>query len=273
MKHRSLAWPLALLLSCAVPDAFSQPGKPDQPVYRKGGFSSMIAMGKALFKTLKPAFKEQVHFQPVSLETDVMPYVRLEEYKDPDVPKPMRMVFISVGFIDLVNYVAHAKAIDKVEKGFFDKYVLSLGQESGEKGLKELPRLSDPKFWTEDMMNEQESSFNQMCGILLATELSHHYLGHYKKYADKLMDANGKPVPINSLLTEAEWKDSLKAGTINALNCGYGIDGIKSLFDAIEKMPQRPAWTTYFLPKFANVKQVKKDLKRLEDNFFAGNEL
>ena len=36
---------------------------------------------------------------------------------------------------------------------------------------------------------------------------------------------------------------------------------------------QRPACTQYFAPKNANFKQIKKDLKRLEDNFFAGKEL
>lgn len=273
MKFRSIRRVFSLLVLTIVLDARAQPGNPDQPVYRRGGFSSMIAMGKGLFKGLQPSFRDKVHFQPVSLETEVTPYVRLEEYKDPDMTQPMRLVFISVGFIDLVNYVAHARAIDRVEKGFWDKYVQFLGQDNGEQGLKQLPRLSDPKFWTEDMMNEQESNFNQMVGILLAIELSHHYLGHYQKYLDKLMDGAGKPVPITNLLTESEWKDSLKAGAVNALNCGYGIDGVKALFEAFEKMPQRPAWTQYFAPKNANFKQIKKDLKRLEDNFFAGKEL
>ena len=230
----------------------------------------MAKMGKALFKALRPAFREQLHFIPVNLDLGVMPYVYPEERQDPDMPKPMRMVFISVGLVDLVNNVAHAKAIDKIEKGFFDKYVVSLSQETGEKELRELPKLADKRYWTDDMMNEQESNFNQMAGTLLAIELSHHYLGHYKKYADKLKDPQGNPVPINTLLTEAEWQNSMKAGALDALNSGYGVEGIKSFYDSIEKMPKRPAWTVYFLPSFAKVSKLKKDLQRIENNFFAG---
>lgn len=262
---------LAVGLAVAfVGEALAQPGIPDLPTYRNGGFSALGKMGMALFKAMRPVFKEQVHFAPVSMEKGVMPYVRLDESQDPDIPKPMRRVFISDGLADLVNNVAHAKAIDKIEKGFFEKYVISLSQETGEKELRELPKLADKRYWTDDIMNEQESNFSQIAGTVLAIELSHHYLGHYKKYAERLKDPQGNPVPINSLLTEAEWQNSVKAGALNALNCGYGVEGIKVFYDCIEKMPKRPPWTVYFLPSFAKVSKLKKDLQRIEDYFFAG---
>jgi len=46
----------------------------------------------------------------------VTPFIRMEEIPNPDLGKSMATVFISVGFIDLVNNVAHAKAIDKIER-------------------------------------------------------------------------------------------------------------------------------------------------------------
>lgn len=229
----------------------------------------MVAMGKQLFHELSPKFKEHLYFQPVNLDSDPMPFLRTEELKLPDMEKPMRLVFISVGFVSLVNYVSHAKAIDTVEKGFFLKYVLALATENGDKDLKELPKIS-PKYWSEDLMNEQESNFNQMVGALLAIELSHHYLGHFQKYAAQLKGPDDTDVPINQLLTPVEWEDSLRAGARNALLCGFGVDGIISLFEAIEKMPQRPPWTIYFMPPGAKVAKLKKDLKKLEDAFFAG---
>jgi hypothetical protein len=255
-----------------VRGALAQTTSSELPSYKRGGFTSMVLMGKELFKALSPKAKSELHFQPVNLDSDAMPFVRTEELQLPDMARPMRMVFISVGFVELVNYVAHAKAIDKIEKGFFLRYVLSLAAEAGDRDLKELPKITNPAYWTEGMMNEQESNFNQMVGILLAIELSHHYLGHFQKYAAQLKGPDDTFVPINGLLTPAEWENSVKAGARNALQCGYGVDGVIALYEAIEKMPQRPPWTTYFLPPGVKVARLKRDLKRIEDNFFAGGE-
>jgi hypothetical protein len=244
---------------------FAQPSA-DAPTYKQSGFSATLRLGRDLYNALKPQYRDKVHVQPVSLETDVMPFVHTVEY--PDEVKPMRMVFISAGFFDLINNVAHAKAIDKIQKGYFEKYVTSLAQETGEKSLKDLPNVSDKRFWTEDMMNEQLSNFNQMTGMLLAIELSHHYLGHFKKYEAKLNDPSGKAVPINSFLTEKEWDESLEAGIDNALDCGFGIDGVKALYESIDKMPKRPAWAVYFLPENSKYAKIKKVLEKKEKVFF-----
>lgn len=259
-----LLWPALL---------WSQPTNPDMPTYRRGGFSSINAMGVTLFKAVKPQYRDQLHFRPASLETDVSPYIRLEEYKDADLPRPMRLVFVSVGFIDLVNNLAHAKAADKAERGFFDRYVQVLAKESGEMQLPQIPRITDPKFWTDAMMNEQESNFSQMVGMIMAIHLSHHYLGHYQKYAEQLTDVQSKPVSINQFLTEAEWQAAVKAGTVNSLNAGYGIEGVTALFDALDRMQIRPPWAVHFLPPFVKVGKLKKYQKLLEDSFFANKEL
>ncbi len=236
----------------------------------KTGFAANIKLGIELYKSLKPKYKDLVHIQPITLEDSVMPFVRLVEEPGDDPARPERMVFISSGFVDLMNNVAHAKAIDKLEKGFFDKYLVLLSKETGETALAELPKLSDKRFWSEDMMNEQLSNFNQMVGMVVAIKLSHHYLGHFKKYTERLKTSDNKVVPINTLLTPPEWEESLKAGSINALNCGFGVEGVKALFDSIEKMPQRPPWTLNFLPADAQVKKIKKSLEKTEKDFFAG---
>jgi hypothetical protein len=259
-------WPLfVLVLSLAL----SVPAQGAEEAHSyESGYKAIMRLGSDLYKALKPKERDQIHVQPVSLETDVTPFVRCVEY--PDDTKPLKMVFISIGFVDLMNNVAHAKAIDGTEKGYFEKYILSLAQEKGENSLKDLPGTSDKKYWTEDMINEQLSNFNQMVGMILAIELSHHYLGHYKKYADKLSEEKGKPQPINSLLTEKEWEESVKAGARNALECGLGAEGLKSLFDSIEKMPTRPDWTIYFLPKNIKIAKIKKELDKMESDYFKG---
>ena len=72
------------------------------------------------------------------------------------------------------------------------------------------------------------------------------------------------------MISLTEWNDALMAGAKNALECSLGVDGIKSFFECIDKMPQRPLWTEYFLLPKANVRKVNIQLTRLEKAYFAG---
>jgi hypothetical protein len=167
-----------------------------------------------------------------------------------------------------VNYVAHAKAIDKLEHGYFEKYISMLSEETGEKELRPPPDLSDQRYWTPDMRNEQLSNFNQIVAHTAALYLAHFYLGHYQKHAAQSLDSAGKRVPINQLLTPKEWGEAMHCGVQNALDCGMGVEGVIALYECIDKMPQRPAWTIYFLPSKAKFSAIKRDLKQCEKNYF-----
>jgi hypothetical protein len=251
----------------------AQPGNPDEPTY-KTGYNAIRMLGLDLWKALKPKFRKQIWPEPIFLETDVTPFVRPVEVKYAGDPTPMRAVFVSAGFIDLVNNIAHAKAIDRIRKGYFKKYVLSLAQESGKMELKELPDLSDKRFWTDDVLNEQLSNFNQIVGVVVGTKLAHHYLGQFLKYKDKLkLNQPGRQVPMNNLLTPQEWDAAFRCGVIDALNCGLSVEGIEALYDAIDEMPKRPPWTVNFLPDNVKVKALKKKLKKMERDFFSGKHL
>lgn len=232
------------------------------------GFSTVLKIGKALNESLAVKAREQIHPQPVTLDLWDMPTVRPADLFEDG--RPFGQVLISAGFIDLINHVSHAKAIDKIERGYFQKYILSLAEESGERELKELPNISNPRFWNDDVMNAQLSSFNQMAGMIVAINLSHHYLGHYRKYSSQLGVPHKYPVSINDLLTPAEWEQSVKTGAHNALDCALATDGLRALFEAIDQMPKRPAWTAYFLPKNADVKRLNKELQKHETDFFHG---
>ncbi len=265
MKATKLFLLLCIILGVSLGFAYAEE---EAPRYATG-YSATMKLGTDLYNALKEKYRSQIAPQPISLETEVKPFIKPTEY--PDEKQPIRMVFISVGFLDLINHVAHAKAIDKIEPGYFERYLLSLAQEKGETSLKELPRISDKRYWTDDIMNEQVSNFNQMTGMLVALNLSHFYLGHYKKYADKLDEENGKQaVAVNNLLTQSEWDASLKCGAAHALDCGFGIDGIKALYECFSKMPHRPDWTAYFLSDRANVGKVKSQLEKYEKDYFQG---
>jgi hypothetical protein len=233
------------------------------------GYKTTMRLGSDLYKALEPKRRMVMHAVPVWLETELAPSIRPLEY--PDDPKPLRIVFISVGFVDLMNNVAHAKAIDKITPGYFENYIMKLSAESGEKALTDLAGISEERFWSDDMLNEQQSNFNQMAGMVLAIDMSHHYLGHYQQYQNLLVDGKGHFVPINNLLTESEWRQSVREGVRNALDCGLGVDGLKALYECIGKMPlPRPPWTAYFLPSKAKVPTLLRELETLEAKYFKG---
>lgn len=248
---------------------FAQSNSPDGLTY-KVGFSAMMRLGADLHRGLDKKYRAQINSQPLSLETDMTPTLRPGEEKYEGEAQPMRAVWISAGFVDLVNRVAHAKAIDQIEKGYFAAYIQSLAMESGEKELKPLPNDTNPKYWTEDMLNEQLSNFNSIVGVAVGIKMAHLYLGHHTKYADKLVDEKGKPLPINNFLTDKEWGDAFRLGVKTALDAGCTIEGVIPFFECFDKMKTRPAWAAYFVPARADFSKMKKEMKDIQSRFFAG---
>lgn len=259
-----LTWGVGCVLPATAP---AQVDTSDNPTY-KTSLGTITKLGLDLQRALKPQYKEIVYAQPILVEAGDMPMVRLEEI--PEDPRPMPKVAISQGFIDLINRVAHAKAIDKIQKSYFQKYILSLAQESGDQELKPLPNDTDKSYWTEEMRNEQYSNFNSIVGTMVGIKLAHHYLGHYKKYQSKLVGPDGKRVPINNVLTPKEWDEALRLGVRNGLNAGCTIEGVLPFFECFDKMPKRPAWTAFFVPDNAKYRDTRKVLEKVQKDFFAG---
>jgi hypothetical protein len=262
---------LTLIVSviwCGAVQAAGQTAQPKAERYEKSAFPAVQKLGADLQKSLAPKYRQQIHAVPVFLEPGAQPLLRVVAH--PASPQPQCGVAMSGGFVDLVNNVAHAKAIDALQRGFFENYVraLSNGDNSGK--LAAMPRLDDPRFWSGDVMNEQLSSFNQVMGAALAIKLAHHYLGHYQKYAAQLSDAQGNAVSINRLLTSREWNAAVEAGVQNALNSGYGVQGILQFYDCFDKMKTRPEWAEFFLPEKVKIKSLRKDIEKIERKFFGG---
>jgi hypothetical protein len=264
---------LIALLAVAAPGLVAQPNSPDGLTY-KTGYSAMMKLGRALYDQLDAKDKNVISSQPISMDVDLTPFTRMMYYPaDSNEPGavPLRGVWISAGFIDLVNHVAHAKAIDKIQKGYFQKYINQLMTETGEKELQPLPDDSNPKFWTEDMLNEQQSNFNSIVGIVVGIKMAHHTLGHFDKYKDKLIEKDGvKPVPIEELITDKEWEDAYKEGLFTSLNAGCFTEGVIPFYEAFDKMPVRPPWAIYFLPPKAKFAKMKKDFVKFQDDYLAG---
>ena len=261
---------LLLAAAAATPRAFTQGNNPDGLTY-KTGYSAMMKLGRALYDQLDARDKDIISPQPISFDVETAPFSRLMFNIEEAGAKPLRGVWISAGFIDLVNHVAHAKAIDKIQKGYFQKYIAQLMTETGEKELRALPDDGNPKFWTEDMLNEQMSNFNSIVGIVVGIKMAHHTLGHFDKYKNKLVEKEGvKPTPIEELVTEKEWEDAYKEGLYTSLNAGCFTEGVIPFYEAFDKMPTRPPWAVYFLPPTAKFSKMKKDFVKFQDDYLAG---
>ncbi len=222
-----------------------------------------VKIGDALYDALSVKDGDRVNVHPLCLQPSPSPYIALQA---PEGKHVAGEVCISEGMIDFLNHVAHAKAANRVEPGFFDRYMRGLS--IGDQGRIKLPAISDERFWTIDVRNRQMSLFNQMIGILTAINLSHYYLGHYAKYADKL--TGDPPRSINQFLGPAEWEASVKAGAINSMVCALAPQGASTLFEALGKMPQRPAWSVYLVPPYADLGDLTKELSSYETNFYQG---
>jgi hypothetical protein len=226
-------------------------------------------IARELHEALEPAVRGRVQPGVAYLEQMPAPYLQPVLMQAGD--KPCRTVAVSAGLVDLLNALTHAKALDEIERGFYRKFLATLATPAGTGGPPAVRPGTPQTAWGFDTMNHQTSLFNQMAGTLVAIKMAHHYLGHYERYAARLGPGTSPDTSINALLTPEEWKEAVLRGARNALDCGYGVDGFKTLCEALAQMPSRPDWALQFLPANADVGRMKKDLDKLEKRFFAGN--
>jgi len=230
------------------------------------GMKVALQIGSDLYDSLDAKYRDKLQAPPICAVSVDAPELAPVEKNDEN--KALGQIAISVGFVDLINHIAHAKAIDHIQPGYFQQYMSSLASESVSGTPPQAPNIVEDRYWTDDVMNEQASYFNQMMGMTMAINLSHSYLGEFNKYAGQMQ--LGKMVPINNFLTSAEWDTGVRAGTVNSLNCALGTEGAKALFDAIGKMSHRPAWTAYIVPQNIDINKLNKRLAKYEVDFFHG---
>jgi hypothetical protein len=222
-------------------------------------------IGNDLYATLDPKFQTGLNPEAVSLEKSAAPVIAPVRRNGQGFPA---QVSVSTGFIDLLNHIAHAKAIDRIQPGYLGRYVSELAQPGAEENPPLPPNLDNPRYWTEAVMTDQASYFNQMISLTLAINLSHHYLAHYHKYAAQMPE--GKPAPINKLIAPVEWDASVRCATLNSLDCALATEGGRALFAFIDQMPRRPAWTDYIVPQGVNITRLNAQLSDYETDYFRG---
>jgi hypothetical protein len=256
----------ALFLSVAFSAAANEVEAPARCYPTDGAIA--LRWGSDLCEALPAQFGGHLAASPVQLmpgtATQIAPTFRTNG------TKVLGQVSVSEGFIDLINHLAHAKAVDRIRPGFFREYLRNFTRITGTNSAATPPMIADARFWASDIITEQATYFNQMLGVILAIDLAHHYMGYTAKYAERIAGAGHKAVPVNEVLTPAEWEMSARAGAADALSCALSTDGARALFDAIARLPRRPAWTETIVPKGVDLKKLQKDLARYEKVFYHG---
>lgn len=260
MSRRALHLGAALLLALTA----SQAAGANTTNRYETGFVTVERIARDLYSALPPEKRRELANPPVVFASASAPYLQLSEGTGSS--NNLRVATISRGLIDVLNYVAHARAVDHVDTGFFDKAVKSLAR-NDDGALADLEQPTHPGAWAFNTMNWQMSHFNQMAAGLMAIQMAHHHLGHSSKYASQI-GAGTNAAPLYSVLTPKEWREAVLAGSRHALDCGLAPEGLIVLYDAISRMPQRPAWAIHLIPPGAEVSILRLELNRVEASFF-----
>ncbi len=235
-----------------------------QPGYTFG-FAQVSKLANELHAALEPKKKQAI--QPGILLAENVPSPSAGPVEIQKNGQLQHTVQISAGCIRFLNSVSHAKALSAGDNDVVKAYAVRVAAADIPPAVTD--GMAPEKAWPADVMNIQATQFNQMAGAIVAIDYAHHYLGHYKKYTAQLTaDANGAVPPMSKVISEKEWREAVLKGAKNALDCGLGVEGLKTLFECVQAMPTRPAWCAYFVPDKADLSKLSKDLQRLENDFF-----
>jgi len=229
-------------------------------------FTNVSKICAELHQALDAAKRQQLQAEPVLLEQLNIPC--LTPATASRNGSSATVVQVSAGFIAWINRASHARALDESQPGCFSRYLTAIASVTNGNSAQVGQDLAPETVWSFETMNHQAGLFNQMTGALLAIDLAHHYLGHYKKHSARLEPASDSPVPISPFLSEKEWREAVLQGARNALACGLGVDGLRAILDGFDKMPNRPAWSAHFVHPKASLGKLSRDLQKLENDFF-----
>jgi hypothetical protein len=267
LRPASIPWLACAFLTLVliVVSALAEPN-PVPPGSYQNGFATVAKLTGELCQALDKTKRQHFSTTPILLDQVNAPSLgTAESSKGANGPHALT---ISAGCVELLNSLAHAKALDEIKQGHFKSYAAVLARNSANARSLAVQGIPETQAWDADVMNHQAGTFNQMVGALIAIDFAHHYLGHYRKYFAQRTNASGQPVPINARVTEKEWREAVLKGARNALDCGLGVDGMRSLLAAINEMPTRPEWGAWFTHAKANVSKLDRDLDVLERDFF-----
>jgi hypothetical protein len=224
-------------------------------------FSTIAKLTGDLHHALDRKHWPEVSPAPLLVENPRVPWLETHPVKGNNA---VRTVYLSTACVGLFNYMSHAKALDGASRGFFGKAMARLALQTEPGAVPDLQANSVKDPWSLATINVQASYFNQLAGTLVAIEMAHVYLCHYQKHAAQLLDSQNQPVPLNRVISPAEWHEAVRLGARHALDCGFAVDGFKMMLEGLQKMPSPPAWRIYFVPDGIEAKEMTKISRELD---------
>ncbi len=132
------------------------------------GINVALQIGSDLYDSLDAKYRKMLQAPPVCAVPLNAPTVAPTERNGEN--RTLCQISVSVGFVDLINHIAHAKAIDRIQPGYFDQYMSELARETVTGNTPEARNIVEDRYWTDAVMNEQASYFNQMMGLTMADQ-------------------------------------------------------------------------------------------------------
>lgn len=176
-------------------------------------------------------------------------------------------VKLSSGFVEAIQRLAHALAINRVERGYFQRY-LKLMDRSGSEMPGALPNADRPDFWGAEVVNARITAANAMLAVAASMHLCEISLGYLDKYKSRVALTNSETLPsVTAFLAPDEWQQVLEQGVRVALHAGWAFDVVEPLFEAVDKMKNRPAWISAIVPSTVKFSRVKRRLQEIQDEF------
>ena len=154
----------------------------------QAGPEKVVEIALELRDVLEPKCQAVIQKQPLTVVEDARPSLRLVEEQTAAGAEKAGTLVMSTGFLELMNRAAHAAAIDELEKGYLRQYLLAWPVGEVPAVLPGLPKVDNPKYWSEEVMDRQMTCFAQMVGLALGIEYANYYLGHFAKYKLVLLE-------------------------------------------------------------------------------------
>src|SRR5262245_15648590 len=152
MQLHRVSW-LPLAFVCLVPTTHAHAAK-GKGGYEMG-FRNVTNINADLVRALEPSKRRQVSSNTLLLRSVRLPCVAGFPGENPDAPgQPVR---ISSCFVDFINRVAHAKAVDEGQRGFFLRYTSRLGEDPRTTLAPDFDALLPERAWNFNTMNRQAS--------------------------------------------------------------------------------------------------------------------
>ena len=176
------------------------------------------------------------------------------------------LVLVGAGFLGLTDRLSQAVARDEYTPGYLGTFLESCSTASN--GIAELPPWPRSPASEGRIENEQSTAFNQLAGNWISIEFAHLYLGHHEAHRKQARNVTGPgtpEAPMTTTLSERNQRRAIRDGVASAVHGGYTTEALQKVVTALGRLPERPAWSTWFFRPKSTTESLVDDLRKAQD--------